>query len=124
MSDASSRRASAIRALAQDDAGLLAECDTEFFVAGGPGGQHRNKTATGVRLTHLPTGISVTATERRSQARNRGVALERLRSGLRQLTFVPKVRRKTKPTRAAQRRRLEEKRRHGEKKALRRTRTS
>jgi protein subunit release factor B len=108
-----------MRALELDDERLLAECDAEFFVAGGPGGQHRNKTATGVRLTHRPTEISVTATELRSQARNRTIALERLRIGLRALTFVPKVRKRTKPSQAAKRRRLEEKRRRGQVKALR-----
>jgi protein subunit release factor B len=114
------RREAAQRALRLDDAALLAECEEEFFATGGPGGQHRNKTATGVRLTHPKTELSVTATERRSQAQNRGVALERLRMGLRALAAVPKERRKTRPTRASTRRRLEGKRRVAEKKALRR----
>ena len=114
-----SRREAARQALALDDARLLGECGVEFFAAGGPGGQHRNKTATGVRLTHRPTELSVTATERRSQARNRAVALERLRVGLRALTSVPKLRRKTEPSRAVKRRRLEQKRRRARKKALR-----
>lgn len=113
------RRAAAARALALDDAALLAECDEEFYTAGGPGGQHRNKTESGVRLTHRATELSVSATERRSQARNRAAALERLREGLRLLSVVPKKRRPTRPSRGAQRRRLEAKRRHGEKKALR-----
>src|SRR5687768_2511153 len=110
------RRAQAHRALALDDDKLLAECQVEFFIAGGPGGQHRNKTESGVRITHPPTELTVTATERRSQAQNRGEALHRLRSGLRQLTFVPKKRTKTKPTKGSQRRRLEGKKRQGEKK--------
>jgi protein subunit release factor B len=114
------RRAQAKRALMLPEEALRAECDEEFFVASGPGGQHRNKTASGVRLTHRPTEISVTATERRSQAQNRSEALERLRDALAQLSFVPKQRRATKPTRSSQRRRLDEKRRHGEKKASRR----
>ena len=42
-----------------------------FFRGGGPGGQHRNKVETGVRLFHPPSGITVTATEGRSQYRNR-----------------------------------------------------
>ncbi len=44
----------------------------------GPGGQHRNKTDSAVRLTHLPTGLQVTATEDRSQHVNRLVAYARL----------------------------------------------
>ena len=114
------RRAAAHRALALTDEQLLAECVVDVFIASGPGGQHRNKTESGVRLTHPPTELSVTATERRSQHQNRAEALERLKSGLRQLTFVPKQRRPTKPTKGSQRRRLEEKKRHGQKKANRR----
>jgi protein subunit release factor B len=75
-------RAVARRALALDDAALVGECDEAFFVASGPGGQHRNKTESGVRLVHRPTGVAVTATERRSQAQNRGAAVERLRRAL------------------------------------------
>ncbi len=113
------RHAAAARALALDDAALLAECDEEFYTAGGPGGQHRNKTESGVRLTHRATGLSVSATERRSQVQNRAVALERLREGLHLLSLVPKKRKPTRPSRGAQRRRVEAKRRHAEKKALR-----
>ncbi len=115
-----SRRETAQRALALDDRALLEQCETDFFTAGGPGGQHRNKTATGVRLTHPATELSVTATERRSQAQNRRIALERLRSGLRALARAPKVRRRTVPTEASRRRRLEEKARLSTKKSRRR----
>ncbi|ABC83176.1 peptide chain release factor family protein [Anaeromyxobacter dehalogenans] len=113
-------RAEARRALALSDEALLAECDESFFVGGGPGGQHRNKTESGVRLVHRPTEITVTATERRSQLQNRGAALERLRARLQPLAHRPKPRRPTKPTRGAKERRLTEKKRRGERKASRR----
>ncbi len=107
------------RALALPDAALLAECEETFFVGGGPGGQHRNKTESGVRLVHGATHVAVTATERRSQARNRAAALFRLRERLASLSRRPKPRRKTAPTRASRERRLAEKRRRGERKAAR-----
>jgi protein subunit release factor B len=113
-------REAARRALPLGDAALLAQCVEEFFVAGGPGGQHRNKSETGVRLSHPATGAVVTATERRSQAQNRSAALQRLRERLRALSHVPRPRRATKPTRGAKERRLAAKKRHGERKAWRR----
>jgi len=115
-----SRTEAARRALALDDLALLRECEHEFFTARGPGGQHRNKTATGVRLTHPATELSVTATERRSQAMNRRIALQRLRGALLVLATPAKVRRKTAPTEASRRRRREEKTRLSAKKSSRR----
>ena len=119
MSTTPTRRQAALQALALDDEALLKACEVEYFIASGPGGQHRNTTASGVRLTHPATELSVTATERRSQVQNKGVALDRLREGLEALTFVPKVRRATKPSKGSQKRRLETKKREGTKKALR-----
>ncbi len=113
------RRLAAQRAVALGDQALLAECEEEFFVAGGPGGQHRNKTASGVRLTHRLSEMSVTATERRSQSQNRATALERLRTGLKRLAAIPKARHKTKPTLHAREKRLQSKKRLSAKKKLR-----
>jgi len=58
---------------------LLNTCVETRTKRSGPGGQHRNKTETAVILVHEPTGISAEASERRSQAENRRVALTRLR---------------------------------------------
>ncbi len=67
-------------ARAEED--LLKECKVSFGRTGGPGGQNRNKVETGVQITHLPTGQSGAAGERRSQMENRRVALFRLRINL------------------------------------------
>jgi hypothetical protein len=62
-----------------NDTALLRECRWEVFRGSGPGGQKRDKTSSAVRLTHVPTGISVVAGESRSQSENRMRAVRRLR---------------------------------------------
>lgn len=54
----------------------------ENFRAGGPGGQHMQKNETAVRITHLPTGLTVASSNQRSQMQNREQALRMLRSRL------------------------------------------
>lgn len=57
------------------------ELRVETFRAGGPGGQHQNKTDTAVRVTHIPTGVTATSTMK-SQKENRKLALAVLRTRL------------------------------------------
>lgn len=100
---------------------LAKEVVWSFFRAGGPGGQHRNKVETGVRLFHPPSGVTVTATEGRSQYRNREVAMERLIATLKKKMVRRKKRVATKPTKASQRRRVDAKKQRGQIKKSRRT---
>ncbi|KAL5173869.1 Peptide chain release factor 1 [Glycine soja] len=62
------------------DEELMRQCEMDTFKASGPGGQHRNKRESAVRLKHLPTGIIAQASEDRSQHKNRASAINRLRS--------------------------------------------
>ena len=64
---------------ALDPEEFLAQCDVTPTRGSGPGGQRRNKVETAVRMVHRPSGIAVTASERRSSQQNRRVALLRLR---------------------------------------------
>jgi len=54
------------------------ELRTDTFRASGAGGQHVNKTESGVRFTHLPTGLTGESTDSRSQHKNREIAMQRL----------------------------------------------
>jgi protein subunit release factor B len=105
---------------ATDRESLELSCTVEFVRASGPGGQHRNKRSTGVRLVHEPTGTMVMATERRSQSMNKELAFERMAKKLEALQHRPKKRRPTRPTRGSVKRRLEGKRKASEKKKGRR----
>lgn len=102
-----------------DDA-LLAQCEMQTHRGSGPGGQHRNKTDTAVRLVHQPTGIVAEGKDQRSQLSNIRAALGRLREKLAKRAYRPPPRRKTKPSRASKERRLEGKKLVSRKKALRR----
>lgn len=55
-----------------------ADLEETFSRSSGPGGQNVNKVSTRVTLTHLPTGLSVSVQDARSQAENRSLARERL----------------------------------------------
>jgi len=103
----------------EDDPELLAECDITYFRSSGPGGQHKNKTLTAVRLKHRPTGTVCIGKRSRSQYRNRVDALKRLREKLLSLLTPRKPRRPTRPSEAAKRKRLEEKRRRARLKRFR-----
>jgi len=100
---------------------LLAECDVETYRGSGPGGQHRNRRDSAVRLTHRPTGIVVTASERRSQHQNKEVALERLALKLAARRRRKRPRIATRPTISARERRLQEKRVRSGVKSVRRS---
>jgi len=104
---------------ATDRETLEREALVEFVKASGPGGQHRNKRETGVRLVHPPSGLTVMATERRSQAQNREVAFERLAERLAALNVEPVERVPTATPPAERQRRRETKVRRAETKQLR-----
>jgi len=117
----------------------LAEIELRASRSSGPGGQHANVTASRIEavfdVTSSPSlsdaqrerllarygpRVTAVAQDARSQARNRELALERLRDRLARGLAVPKARRPTKVTRAARERRLEAKRHLSQRKRERR----
>jgi ribosome-associated protein len=117
----------------------LAEVDLQVSRSSGPGGQHAQKSETRV-VAVFDVGASsalsdaqkrrvvaragpvlrAVAQDERSQSRNRELAVERLVAALREALRVPRKRKPTKPSAAARKRRLDQKRRRGEVKRLRR----
>jgi ribosome-associated protein len=117
----------------------LAEIELKASRSSGPGGQHANVTSSRIEAVFdvdasealseeqrsrlkgkLGDRVTAVAQDARSQARNRELALERLREKLAAGLVKPKKRRKTRPSRAAKERRLEQKRRTSVRKAQRR----
>lgn len=75
---------------------LLEECRVETYRGSGPGGTNADATESAVRITHEPTGITVTASEQRSQQANRKTALRRLK-----LQYALQVRHDVDPERVS-----------------------
>jgi protein subunit release factor B len=102
-------------------AGILSLDDIEetFYRSSGPGGQRKNRKETAVRIRHIPTGITAIATEHRSQAKNRELAMTRLMEKLKALNRRPRPRIPTHIPRHAKARILESKRLRSKTKFLR-----
>jgi peptide chain release factor 2 len=105
--------------LPETDEDLLRECEMDTFRSSGPGGQHVNKTESGVRLRHLPSGVVVTSRRERSQHRNKALCLQKLRERVEQLNHRPAKRVPTRVPRSVKNRTLEEKARRSHVKRLR-----
>jgi ribosome-associated protein len=117
----------------------LSEVELRASRSSGPGGQHANVTASRIEasfdvaassaltdeqkrrvIARVGPRLTAVAQDERSQARNRELALERLRSRLETALAVPRTRRATRPTKASRRARLDAKRRRSQRKRERR----
>ena len=105
---------------ATDLPSLYRETDIETFRSSKPGGQRRDKVETAVRLRHRPSGVTVVASEFRSQAQNRELAFIRLQEKLTRLNRTPKPRLRTRPSRSSLEQVRKEKEHLSGKKQLRR----
>lgn len=98
---------------------LKREVQLDYYKSSGPGGQHKNKTMSCVRLCHKPTGIRVVATESRSQIKNRELAFKRLQVKLMELNIEEKERVLTKKPHYVKEQILHNKKKRSEKKQSR-----
>ncbi|HUJ80196.1 MAG TPA: peptide chain release factor-like protein [Nitrospiria bacterium] len=99
---------------------IKAHTQVTFFRSGGPGGQHRNKVETAVRLVHEPSGVTVVAAGERSRVRNLETAFQRLQRKLIARSAVPRARVPTRVPTAVRAARREAKHRRATLKTLRR----
>lgn len=101
------------------DKALLSLCRVETFRASGRGGQHINTTDSAVRLIYEPFNIVVTSQKERSQYLNKLHCIKKLREKVAKMNERPTKRIATKMPYSKKQERLNKKKIHGEKKALR-----
>lgn len=105
--------------LPESDEELLAQCEIQTFRSRGSGGQHVNTTDSAVRLIHHPSGTVVTCQKERSQFLNKKHCLHKLRAKIERLNYRPPKRIPTRISKGHKQAGLEKKRKHSEKKQLR-----